>query len=280
MTPWLRYLIAFVVGCQGSTYIPFGLLVPGRLKEWRGSSWLLGTALTGARLNALVLALHVIAGITTLACAVAIGFAPSAPRWWRPLVILGTTFGIASFAVFWDGQIQLLVQEAVGAVISLITCGRDCVCRGLQLTARATIVPLAQLARVPARFVARRRSCTCAGQQAAAAGERRSLGGHANFERIPEMRARCQWRTSVRISAPRDRVWAIVDDISLIPQYHPEVRKVDLLSGRSTTAIGVKYRCTIPEGRRSSCIEEVVDYVPGQRMATAFLGAAAVQVLR
>jgi uncharacterized protein YndB with AHSA1/START domain len=96
------------------------------------------------------------------------------------------------------------------------------------------------------------------------------LGGHANFERIPEMRGRCQWRTSVSISVPRDRVWAIVDDISLIPQYHPEVRKVDLLSGRSTRAIGVKYRCTIPEGRKGSCIEEVVDYVPGQRMATAF----------
>jgi hypothetical protein len=45
-----------------------------------------------------------------------------------------------------------------------------------------------------------------------------------------------------------------------------EVRKVDLLSGRSTRAIGVKYRCTIPEGRRGSCIEEVVDYIPGRRI--------------
>ena len=84
------------------------------------------------------------------------------------------------------------------------------------------------------------------------------------------MRGRFQWRTSVNISTPLDRVWAIVDDISLIPQYHPEVRKVDLLSGRNTRAIGVKYRCTIPEGRRGSCIEEVVDYIPGQRMATTF----------
>jgi len=84
------------------------------------------------------------------------------------------------------------------------------------------------------------------------------------------MRGRFQWRTSVIIRAPRDRVWAIVDDVSLIPQYHPEVRKVDLLSGRSTRALGVKYRCTILEGRKGSCVEEVVDYVPGQRMATAF----------
>ena len=84
------------------------------------------------------------------------------------------------------------------------------------------------------------------------------------------MRGRFQWRTSLRISAPRERLWAIVDDISLVPRYHPEVGKVDLLSGQSTRAIGVKYRCTILEGRKGSCVEEVVDYVPGERFATAF----------
>jgi hypothetical protein len=81
---------------------------------------------------------------------------------------------------------------------------------------------------------------------------------------------RFQWRTTVKIRASRDRLWAIVDDISLIPQYHPEVRKVELLSGQRTRAIGVKYRCVIPEGRKGSCVEEVVDYVPGERFATAF----------
>jgi hypothetical protein len=84
------------------------------------------------------------------------------------------------------------------------------------------------------------------------------------------MKGRFQWRTSVSISASPDRVWAIIDDISLIPLYHPEVREIDLLSGRSTRAIGVKYRCIIPEGRKGSCIEEVIDCIPGQRMATAF----------
>ena len=79
-----------------------------------------------------------------------------------------------------------------------------------------------------------------------------------------------QWRTSVRTRASRDRLWAIVDDISLIPRYHPEVSKVDLVSGQATRAIGVKYRCTITKGRKGSCVEEVVDYVPGERFATAF----------
>lgn len=83
-------------------------------------------------------------------------------------------------------------------------------------------------------------------------------------------RGRFQWRASVAVRAPKERVWAIVDDISLIPQYHPEVRKVTLLSGQATRAVGVKYQCTILEGRKGSCVEEVVDHVPGVRTATAF----------
>lgn len=85
------------------------------------------------------------------------------------------------------------------------------------------------------------------------------------------MSSRLQWQTSVRINAPRERVWSIVDDISLIPQYHPEVTKVELLTGQRVRAMGVKYQCVISEGaRKGSCVEEVTDYIPGERMATAF----------
>ncbi len=73
------------------------------------------------------------------------------------------------------------------------------------------------------------------------------------------------------ISASKDRVWSIVDDVSLIPRYHPEVGKVELLSGQRTRSIGVRYQCIVLEGRRKgSCIEEVTSYVPGERMTTAF----------
>jgi uncharacterized protein YndB with AHSA1/START domain len=84
------------------------------------------------------------------------------------------------------------------------------------------------------------------------------------------MRGRFQWRTSVIIAASREHVWSIANDITLIPRYHPEVRKVDLLSGHRTREIGARYRCTIPEGRKGSCVEEVVECLPGERMATAF----------
>jgi hypothetical protein len=102
MTPWLRYLIAFVVFCHGFIYVRIGSVLPGPIQGWRGS-------------------LHVTAGVAVLACALAIGFAPSLAGWWRPLAIAGGTIGVAAFAVFWDGQTRLLFEEGVvGAVLSAI----------------------------------------------------------------------------------------------------------------------------------------------------------------
>jgi uncharacterized protein YndB with AHSA1/START domain len=84
------------------------------------------------------------------------------------------------------------------------------------------------------------------------------------------MAAPLQWHTQITVAAPQERVWAIADDITLIPQYHPEVRHVELISGTERRAAGVRYRCTIPEGRKGNCIEEVTEYVPGSRFVTAF----------
>lgn len=48
----VRYLIAFVVFCHGFIYVRIGSALPGPIKEWNGSSWLLGSALTHDRLKA------------------------------------------------------------------------------------------------------------------------------------------------------------------------------------------------------------------------------------
>lgn len=121
MDPLLRYVIAFVVAAHGLTYIPFGLLVPGRLEGWRGRSWLLGDAVSSDAFGTLVVVLHVMAGIAIFLCACSIAFAPSYPGLWRPLGVLGATSGLAAFIVFWDGQPRLVVEEgAVGALISLM----------------------------------------------------------------------------------------------------------------------------------------------------------------
>ena len=85
------------------------------------------------------------------------------------------------------------------------------------------------------------------------------------------MAAPLQWQTQITVAAPQERVWAIADDIELIPEYHPDVRRVELISGARSRAAGVRYRCTIPGGRRKgSCIEEITEYVPGSRFVTAF----------
>lgn len=84
------------------------------------------------------------------------------------------------------------------------------------------------------------------------------------------MSAPLQWHAQITVAAPQERVWAIADDITLIPQYHPEVRHVELVSGAARRAAGVRYRCTIPYGRKGHCIEEITEYGPGFRFVTAF----------
>jgi len=117
MVTWLRYLIAIVVAFHGFIYIPYGLAAISKIKEWKGSSWILGNIISGERLMSIVKPLHLITGIVTISCAIAIGFASDL---WRPLAIAAGIFGIAAFASFWDGQEQQVVPEGgIGAFISL-----------------------------------------------------------------------------------------------------------------------------------------------------------------
>lgn len=75
------------------------------------------------------------------------------------------------------------------------------------------------------------------------------------------MTARPRWEASVRVDAPLANVWDVVDDLSLIPDYHPEVRNVELLSGSARRKPGVRYKCMIPDGpRKGWCVEQVVEH--------------------
>ena len=77
------------------------------------------------------------------------------------------------------------------------------------------------------------------------------------------MKKKPQWEVKVSINAPVEKVWDATQDISLIPAYHPEVEKVELLSGNDKRAPGVEYKCIIPEGRprSGSCVERVIENV-------------------
>lgn len=81
----------------------------------------------------------------------------------------------------------------------------------------------------------------------------------------PVARGKPQWEVEMLVSAPLASVWNAVDDLSLIPDYHPEVRHVEFLSGQARRAPGVRYKCVVPEGRRGWCIEKVVEHEPFER---------------
>ena len=120
MRPWMQYLVAFLVLGHGFVYIRIGPIAARAVKGWSGRSWLLGDSITGKRLTSLVSTLHVLAGLLILACAAAIALGGTLAGWWGPLAIAGGVAGIAAFAVFWDGQAGLVLEEGVvGALISL-----------------------------------------------------------------------------------------------------------------------------------------------------------------
>jgi len=87
---------------------------------WKGTSWLLGSAVTGDALRKLCVVLWAVAGLGLLAAGIALAFASSSQSAWRPLAIGASAVGILSFLAFWDGQGRRLFEEgAVGAVLSL-----------------------------------------------------------------------------------------------------------------------------------------------------------------
>ena len=73
---------------------------------------------------------------------------------------------------------------------------------------------------------------------------------------------RLQWTVEVRVHAPVEKVWEAVEDLTLIPQYHPEVRSVECLSGQTRRAPGVTNKCVIPEGRKGWCVESRAHWQP------------------
>jgi len=84
-----------------------------------------------------------------------------------------------------------------------------------------------------------------------------------------QMNQEAQWTVEILVDAPLKRVWEVAEDITLIPQYHPEVDKVDLIAGQAKRSLGTKYQCNILEGRRAgSCVEEVVAYEHERMVAT------------
>ena len=69
------------------------------------------------------------------------------------------------------------------------------------------------------------------------------------------------------IQASVEAVWAFNMDLRNIPEFHPRVVKVDLLSGKPSREPGAAYRCHFAAGKHT-CVEKDVEILPMQRIVT------------
>jgi uncharacterized membrane protein len=79
----------------------------------------------------------------------------------------------------------------------------------------------------------------------------------------PPLRSRQQ----TTIDAPLEAVWAYSMDLSKIPDFHPRVFQVDLLTGTANRGAGVAYQCHL-NGGKHTCVEKDVEIVPMEKIVT------------
>src|SRR5581483_5199486 len=74
-------------------------------------------------------------------------------------------------------------------------------------------------------------------------------------------------KQEVIINAPLEAAWSFSMDLTKIPEFHPRVVKVDLLSGKTLREPGASYRCYFSGGKHW-CIERDIEIVPLQKIVT------------
>ena len=74
-------------------------------------------------------------------------------------------------------------------------------------------------------------------------------------------------KQEVIINAPLEALWSFSMDLTKIPEFHPRVIKVDLLSGKTLREPGVAYQCHLWGGKHT-CIEKDIEIVPLQKIVT------------
>jgi Polyketide cyclase / dehydrase and lipid transport len=74
-------------------------------------------------------------------------------------------------------------------------------------------------------------------------------------------------RQKIIINAPLEAVWSFSMDLTKIPEFHPRVVQVDLLSGKSFREPGVSYQCHLSGGKHT-CVEKDIEIIPLQKIVT------------
>src|SRR5262249_46035686 len=79
-----------------------------------------------------------------------------------------------------------------------------------------------------------------------------------------------QSKQSIIIDASIERVWEYNQDLLKIPEYHPLVNKIDLISNKQFREEGVAYKCNLGDGK-NTCIEKDIEIIPMEKIVTVFV---------
>ena len=74
-------------------------------------------------------------------------------------------------------------------------------------------------------------------------------------------------RQQIVIDAPLQAVWSFCMDLTRIPEFHPRVVKVDLLSGKAFREAGASYQCHFFGGKHT-CVEKDIEIIPLEKIVT------------
>src|SRR5260370_9531531 len=74
-------------------------------------------------------------------------------------------------------------------------------------------------------------------------------------------------KQEVIINAPLEAVWSFSMDLTKIPEFHPRVVKVHLLSGKTLPEPGGSYQSHLSPGTHT-CIEKDIEIIPLQKIVT------------
>src|SRR5260370_8183093 len=76
-------------------------------------------------------------------------------------------------------------------------------------------------------------------------------------------------KQEVIINAPLEAVWSFSMDLTKIPEFHPCVVKVDLLSGKTLREPGASYQCHLSGGKHTY-IEKNIEIILLQNISPVF----------
>ncbi|MBK8955118.1 MAG: SRPBCC family protein [Saprospiraceae bacterium] len=83
------------------------------------------------------------------------------------------------------------------------------------------------------------------------------------------MNQKFQSKQEIIINAPIETVWEYNMDLSKIPDFHPTVSKVDLISNTQFRETGVSYQCNIVNSQHK-CVEKDIEIIPHSKIVTVF----------